>query len=72
MYVGCSLATCNDAGSLAPLKSPALVNVLVIIDRAATTLLPGALGDDVREFHRHYHVPASNTTVGHIVLEALN
>jgi protocatechuate 4,5-dioxygenase beta chain len=29
----------------------------------------GALGDNVREVHRHYHVPASNTAVGHIILE---
>ena len=25
--------------------------------------------DDVREVHRHYHVPASNTAVGRIILE---
>jgi protocatechuate 4,5-dioxygenase beta chain len=29
----------------------------------------GALDDEVREIHRHYHVPASNTAVGHIILE---
>ncbi len=29
----------------------------------------GALGATVRELHRFYHVPASNTAVGHIVLE---
>ena len=34
-------------------------------------IMRGALGDDVKELHRHYHVPASNTAVGHIVLEAL-
>jgi protocatechuate 4,5-dioxygenase beta chain len=28
----------------------------------------GALGADVTELHRFYHVPASNTAVGHIVL----
>ncbi|MFE4664048.1 class III extradiol dioxygenase subunit beta [Streptomyces sp. NPDC056716] len=33
-------------------------------------IMRGALGADVRELHRHYHVPASNTAVGHIVLEA--
>jgi protocatechuate 4,5-dioxygenase beta chain len=33
-------------------------------------IMRGALGDSVRELHRHYHVPASNTAVGHIVLEA--
>ena len=29
----------------------------------------GALGDSVRQVHRHYHVPASNTGAGLIVLE---
>ncbi|MDQ0382934.1 class III extradiol dioxygenase subunit beta [Amycolatopsis thermophila] len=32
-------------------------------------IMRGALGADVKELHRHYHVPASNTAVGHIVLE---
>jgi protocatechuate 4,5-dioxygenase beta chain len=32
-------------------------------------IMRGALGTNVRELHRHYHVPASNTAVGHIVLE---
>jgi len=32
-------------------------------------IMRGALGDAVRELHRFYHVPASNTAVGHIVLE---
>ncbi|MBB4302534.1 protocatechuate 4,5-dioxygenase beta chain [Rhodobium orientis] len=32
-------------------------------------VMRGALGDDVKELHRHYHVPASNTAVGHLVLE---
>ncbi len=30
----------------------------------------GAVGDPVREVHRHYHVPASNTAVGHLILES--
>jgi protocatechuate 4,5-dioxygenase beta chain len=30
----------------------------------------GALGDSVRETYRFYHVPASSTGVGHIILEA--
>ena len=34
-------------------------------------IMRGALGRDVRQLHRHYHVPASNTAVGHIVLEKL-
>jgi protocatechuate 4,5-dioxygenase, beta chain len=32
-------------------------------------IMRGALGDNVKELHRHYHVAASNTAVGHIVLE---
>jgi protocatechuate 4,5-dioxygenase beta chain len=35
-------------------------------------IMRGALGDDVTELHRHYHVPASNTAVGHLVLEPQN
>ena len=33
-------------------------------------IMRGALGRNVHELHRHYHVPASNTAVGHIVLDA--
>ncbi len=33
-------------------------------------IMRGALGENVKELHRHYHVPASNTAVGHMVLEA--
>ena len=32
-------------------------------------VMRGALDGHVREVHRHYHVPASNTAVGHLVLE---
>ena len=32
-------------------------------------VMRGALDDEVTEIHRHYHVPASNTAVGHIILE---
>lgn len=32
-------------------------------------IMRGALEDNVHEVHRFYHVPASNTAVGHIVLE---
>jgi len=31
-------------------------------------IMRGALGAKVEELQRHYHVPASNTAVGHIVL----
>jgi len=34
-------------------------------------VMRGALDDQVKEIHRHYHVPASNTAVGHIILEDL-
>lgn len=33
-------------------------------------VMRGALSPHVREVHRHYHVPASNTAVGHIILES--
>lgn len=32
-------------------------------------IMRGALDDKVRELHRFYHVPASNTAVGHLILE---
>jgi protocatechuate 4,5-dioxygenase beta chain len=32
-------------------------------------VMRGALDDEVIEVHRHYHVPASNTAVGHLLLE---
>ena len=32
-------------------------------------VMRGALDEQVREVHRFYHVPASNTAVGHIILE---
>jgi protocatechuate 4,5-dioxygenase, beta chain len=32
-------------------------------------IMRGAMGEDVNELHRFYHVPASNTAVGHLVLE---
>ncbi|MBL4826233.1 MAG: protocatechuate 3,4-dioxygenase [Spongiibacteraceae bacterium] len=35
-------------------------------------VMRGALSDDVEEIHRHYHVPGSNTAVGHIILEDKN
>jgi aromatic ring-opening dioxygenase catalytic subunit (LigB family) len=33
-------------------------------------IMRGALGERVREVYRFYHVPASSTGVGHIILEA--
>jgi gallate dioxygenase len=32
-------------------------------------IMRGALGERVRTVHRFYHVPASNTAVGHLILE---
>jgi protocatechuate 4,5-dioxygenase beta chain len=32
-------------------------------------VMRGALDDDVREVYRHYHVPASNTAAGLMILE---
>ena len=32
-------------------------------------IMRGALDDQVEEVHRFYHVPASNTAVGHLILE---
>lgn len=39
------------------------------IEMVMWLIMRGALGQQVRELHRHYHVAASNTAVGHIVLE---
>ena len=39
------------------------------IEMVMWLIMRGALGRAARELHRHYHVPASNTAVGHIVLE---
>ena len=35
-------------------------------------IMRGALGSDVEELYRFYHVPASNTAVGHMVLKPLD
>ena len=35
-------------------------------------IMRGALDDQVNELHRFYHVPASNTAVGHLILENTN
>lgn len=39
------------------------------IEMVMWLIMRGALGKTTRCLHRHYHVPASNTAVGHIVLE---
>ena len=38
------------------------------IELVAWLIMRGALGRDFEELHRHYHVPASNTALGHLVL----
>ncbi len=35
-------------------------------------MMRAAMGKSVEELHRFYHVPASNTAVGHIVLKPLD
>jgi len=39
------------------------------IEMVMWLIMRGALDEKVREVHRFYHVPASNTAVGHIILE---
>ena len=39
------------------------------IEMVMWMVMRGALTGQVSELHRHYHVPASNTALGHIVLE---
>jgi protocatechuate 4,5-dioxygenase beta chain len=39
------------------------------IEMVMWLIMRGALGPATRALHRHYHVPASNTAVGHIILE---
>ncbi len=39
------------------------------IEMVMWLIMRGALGRAVKPLHRHYHVPASNTAVGHLVLE---
>ncbi|WP_417222324.1 class III extradiol dioxygenase subunit beta [Amphritea sp.] len=39
------------------------------IEMVMWLIMRGALGDHVKPLHRHYHVPGSNTAVGHLVLK---
>ena len=32
-------------------------------------IMRGALSDDAKEVYRFYHIPASNTAVGNIIIE---
>jgi len=39
------------------------------IEMVMWLIMRGALGKKVKTLHRHYHIPCSNTAIGHIVLE---
>jgi hypothetical protein len=39
------------------------------IEMVMWLIMRGALADDAKEVYRFYHVPASNTAVGHLILE---
>ena len=39
------------------------------IEMVMWLIMRGALGKATRQLHRHYHVPCSNTAIGHLVLE---
>ena len=39
------------------------------IELVVWLIMRGALSDDVTLKHRFYHVPASNTAVGHLIIE---
>ncbi len=39
------------------------------IEMVMWLIMRGALGNSARELHRHYHVPGSNSAIGHIVLQ---
>lgn len=39
------------------------------IEMVMWLIMRGALNEKVRELHRFYHVPASNTAVGHLILD---
>ncbi|WP_066767819.1 class III extradiol dioxygenase subunit beta [Sphingobium sp. CCH11-B1] len=42
------------------------------IEMVMWLIMRGALGRETRALHRHYHVPCSNTAIGHIVLEPMD
>jgi len=39
------------------------------IEMVMWLIMRGALGRNTRCLHRHYHIPCSNTAIGHMVLE---
>jgi protocatechuate 4,5-dioxygenase, beta chain len=42
------------------------------IELVMQLIMRGAMGGDVKELHRHYHVPGSNTAIGHLVVQPLD
>ena len=42
------------------------------IEMVMWLIMRGALGKSTKALHRHYHVPVSNTALGHIVLEPVD
>lgn len=42
------------------------------IEMVMWLIMRGALGRETKSLHRHYHVPVSNTALGHIVLEPVD
>jgi protocatechuate 4,5-dioxygenase beta chain len=38
------------------------------IEMVMWLIMRGALGPRTRLLHRHYHIPCSNTAIGHLVL----
>jgi protocatechuate 4,5-dioxygenase beta chain len=61
----------NDAESLARIPHVDYVRQAGSegIELVMWLIMRGALNDKVKERHRHYHVPASNTALGHLILE---
>ncbi len=42
------------------------------IELVMQLIMRGAMGPEVKELHRHYHVPGSNTAIGHLVVQPLD
>jgi protocatechuate 4,5-dioxygenase beta chain len=42
------------------------------IEMVMWLIMRGALGRETKALHRHYHVPCSNTAIGHIVLDPVD
>lgn len=61
----------NEPGELAKMDSLTYLNEAGSegIELVMWFVMRGALDSQVKQLHRFYHVPASNTAVGHLVLE---